>query len=106
MVTVAELGSKDLRYRPGAPVTPKQLEILKFMARHFGEHGVMPTIREIGTEFRISSPNGVRCHLTALLEKGYLVWANSSGKRARSLIIPELLAAVRVASEEFIKGLE
>jgi len=35
-------------------------------------HGSSPTIREIGKHMGISSTNGVRLHLTALIKKGYL----------------------------------
>ena len=37
------------------------------------ENHVPPTIREIGAEFGFSSPNGVRCHLKALMDKGELI---------------------------------
>src|SRR5581483_409794 len=35
--------------------------------------GYGPTVREIGTEFKISSPNGVMCHLKALEKKGLII---------------------------------
>nr|MBN2278017.1 transcriptional repressor LexA [candidate division Zixibacteria bacterium] len=36
------------------------------------ERGKSPTIREIGEKFGISSTNGVRTHLQALMKKGYI----------------------------------
>jgi repressor LexA len=47
-------------------------EILSFIRRFQQEHGMPPTIREIGKEFEISSTNGVRYYLTMLEKAGYL----------------------------------
>ncbi|MGH8014659.1 MAG: transcriptional repressor LexA, partial [Candidatus Zixiibacteriota bacterium] len=53
-------------------LTNRQRQILEFIERHFQKLGNTPTIREIGKQFRISSTNGVRTHLQALVKKGYL----------------------------------
>ena len=53
-------------------LTPKQKEILDFIREHMQKYSAPPTIREIGKHFRISSTNGVRCHLTALENKNYI----------------------------------
>ena len=53
------------------PLTERQTKILRWIVRCW-TNGYTPTIREIGTRFSISSPNGVVCHLTALRRKGYL----------------------------------
>ena len=47
-------------------------EILKFIRGFQQEHGLPPTIREIGRAFGISSTNGVRYYLTLLEKAGYL----------------------------------
>lgn len=55
-----------------APLTHRQRAILTFVERRIAERGQSPTVREIGSEFRIASTNGVRSHLMALVKKGYL----------------------------------
>ncbi len=47
-------------------------EILSFIKRYRLEHGSAPTIREIGTQFEISSTNGVRYYLNLLEKAGYI----------------------------------
>ena len=53
-------------------LTERQQEILDYMKDFFCENQGFPTIREIGLEFGIRSPNGVMTHLKALRRKGYL----------------------------------
>jgi len=53
-------------------LTNRQKQVLEFIEKHFQKFGNTPTIREIGKNFRISSTNGVRTHLEALIKKGYL----------------------------------
>ncbi len=53
-------------------LTIRQKAILEFIEKHFRNFGNTPTIREIGNNFKISSTNGVRAHLEALIKKGYL----------------------------------
>ena len=54
--------------------------------------GFPPAIRDICTDFGISSPNGVMCHLKALETKGYInrVQKHKNNKRAqaRGITIP------------------
>ncbi len=53
-------------------LTDKQRAILEYIQQQIVERGHPPTVREIGEEFNISSTNGVRTHLTALIKKGYI----------------------------------
>jgi len=53
-------------------LTDKQRLVLEFIENQILHKGHSPTIREIGKKFGISSTNGVRTHLTALIKKGYL----------------------------------
>ena len=53
-------------------LTPRQQNILDFVAEFQGEHGFPPSIREIGEFFGIRSTNGVSDHLRALEKKGFL----------------------------------
>jgi len=56
--------------KPG--LTDRQREVLGFIEGEIVDRGHSPTIREIGRRFGISSTNGVRTHLAALVKKGYL----------------------------------
>lgn len=53
-------------------LTERQKQILDYIESLIVERGHSPTIREIGARFGISSTNGVRSHLAALVKKGYL----------------------------------
>ena len=53
-------------------LTQRQKEILEYIETMITEFGKSPTIREIGEKFGISSTNGVRAHLEALMKKGYI----------------------------------
>jgi len=51
-------------------LTDRQREIYDFIVDTIVQQGVPPTIREIGEEFGITSTNGVRSVLEALVKKG------------------------------------
>ena len=53
-------------------LTKRQLEVYKFIRDKIRGRGFGPTVREIAAEFDISSPNGVVCHLKALVKKGLI----------------------------------
>ncbi len=53
-------------------LTPRQREIYEFVKDNIMNRGYGPTVREIGDEFGIRSPNGVMCHLKALEKKGLI----------------------------------
>jgi repressor LexA len=53
-------------------LTPRQKDIYKFIRGKIQGRGYGPTVREIGVEFHIKSPNGVMCHLKALQKKGLI----------------------------------
>lgn len=53
-------------------LTKRQREIYEFLKDKIVNRGYGPTVREIGSHFGISSPNGVMCHLKALEKKGLI----------------------------------
>ncbi len=53
-------------------LTPRQREIYFFIRSKIQGRGYGPTVREIGLQFQIKSPNGVMCHLKALQKKGLI----------------------------------
>jgi repressor LexA len=57
---------------PNPTLTPRQQEVYDLIKSHIEEKGWPPTIREIGGSVGIRSPNGVICHLKALVKKGMI----------------------------------
>jgi repressor LexA len=53
-------------------LTSRQRSVYDFIRDKIVNRGYGPTVREIGEEFGISSPNGVMCHLKALEKKGLI----------------------------------
>ena len=53
--------------------TKRQKAVYLFIREKIYGRGYGPTVREIGDEFGISSPNGVMCHLKALEKKGLII---------------------------------
>jgi len=53
-------------------LTKRQRAVYEFIRDKIVGRGYGPTVREIGVEFGISSPNGVMCHLKALEKKGLI----------------------------------
>ncbi|MDG3003307.1 transcriptional repressor LexA [Paludisphaera mucosa] len=53
-------------------LTSRQREIYSFIRSKIQGRGYGPTVREIGIQFLIKSPNGVMCHLKALQKKGLI----------------------------------
>jgi repressor LexA len=72
---------------PWDRLTERQREVYEFIRDKMRNRGYGPTIREIGREFKITSPNGVMCHLKALERKGII-------KRERNMS-----RAIRLAAE-------
>jgi repressor LexA len=53
-------------------LTKRQRLVYEFIKDKIRNRGYGPTVREIGEHFKISSPNGVMCHLRALEKKGII----------------------------------
>ena len=54
-------------------MTDRQREIYDFIRLKIESRGYGPTVREIGLQFGIKSPNGVMCHLKALVKKNLIL---------------------------------
>ena len=63
-------------------LTTRQEEILEYIKKYSKENRMPPTVREIGNHFEISSTNGVRSILAALIKKGYI---NRSPRLSRGI---------------------
>lgn len=66
-------------------MTNRQREIFEFIREKIEKRGYPPTVREIGVAFDIKSPNGVMCHLNALVKKG-LIDRQAQSARAIQLV--------------------
>ncbi len=53
-------------------LTERQADVYRFIREKIKTRGYGPTVREIANEFNINSPNGVVCHLKALVKKGLI----------------------------------
>ncbi|MBU8935000.1 MAG: transcriptional repressor LexA [candidate division Zixibacteria bacterium] len=76
-------------------LTDRQRAILEFIKQVITAHGHPPTVREIGAKFGITSTNGVRTHLSALIRKGYLR-KNSFISRGLELVQPVMSEVGRI----------
>lgn len=81
MVNFSERTTQRLVSEKRPTLTKRQQEIYDFLADKINNRGYGPTVREIGLEFKIKSPNGVMCHLKALERKG-LIRRESNMSRA------------------------
>ena len=66
-------------------LTQRQLDVYEMIRDLIVNRGYGPTVREIGAEFEIRSPNGVMCHLRALEKKG-LIRRDPNKSRAIELV--------------------
>jgi repressor LexA len=61
-----------MMYIDRTQLTKRQKNIYEFVRDKILNRGYGPTVREIGDHFKITSPNGVMCHLRALEKKGFI----------------------------------
>ena len=62
-------------------LTPRQMDALNAIKVRIKKHGYPPTIKDIADDLGVSSTNGVREHLKALVSKGHI----SRTQHARSI---------------------
>lgn len=60
-------------------LSPRQREILDFIAASIDQSGVVPSYRQIGQALAIGSTNAVSDHIKALIRKGYVERVGSHG---------------------------
>jgi repressor LexA len=72
---------------PSDVLTEKQKAVYEFIRDKIRNRGYGPTVREIGLQFGIRSPNGVMCHLKALERKRLITRE------------PNMSRAIRLAAE-------
>ncbi len=62
-------------------ITQRQAQIFEFIVDQIATNYTPPTLREMMAHFGITSPNGISCHLRALVAKGYLRHLKDGGGR-------------------------
>jgi repressor LexA len=67
-------------------MTERQRNVLEFIKSFSSKHGVPPTVREIGEQFKVT-PRAAFDHLKALERKGELQRRVSAGRTSRSLTV-------------------
>lgn len=66
-------------------LTPRQREVLNYIAAFIDDEQRPPTIRDVQRYFNFASPNGVLCHLEALDRKGWIQRSRGSSRGIRLL---------------------
>lgn len=86
-------------------LTPRQREVFEFIKERIEETNRPPTLREIGLRFQISSTNGVRSILAALVKKNFIA---RSPKLSRGIDLPQTTRepSTRISPTAEIKVLE
>jgi len=67
-------------------LTKRQKEILDFLVGFIDEHGYAPSLEEIASHFRLSSPSTVHKHLLNLEEKGFI---RRQSSRSRAVLVSD-----------------
>jgi repressor LexA len=70
-------------------LTPRQQQVYDFIREKIVARGFGPTVREIGDFLKISSPNGVVCHLKALERKGMI---HRLANKSRAIELTEIIS--------------
>lgn len=64
-----------------APLTPRQREVLAFVAEYVRTHDYPPSLEEIRRTFGQATTSGAKVHVNALVCKGWLKRAAKTGPR-------------------------
>ena len=80
-------------------LTQRQKEVYEFIREKIRNRGYGPTVREIGANFDISSPNGVMCHLKALERKGLITRESHMSRAIQLSESPQQRTSLRLAGQ-------
>jgi repressor LexA len=64
-------------------ITPRQREVLAFIARFYADHGYAVTNRQICRQFKFVSPNAAVTHLKPLRRHGLVTWQSGQARTIR-----------------------
>jgi repressor LexA len=77
-------------------LTPRQREVFEFIKARIEQTNRPPTLREIGLQFQISSTNGVRSILAALVKKNFIA---RSPKLSRGIDLPQTTREPKIPAD-------
>jgi repressor LexA len=80
-------------------LTHRQQQVYNYIKEKIAERGCGPSIREIGSELGIRSPNGVLCHLNTLVKKGYITREPHQSRTIRLTEQPQNRACLPLAGQ-------
>ena len=84
-------------------LTARQEQLFRWVVRFWARHLRPPTYRDVMAGMRINSPNGVACHLRALVKKGYLEPPDTSARCVMPAGLRErLVPAVGPVAEKYL----
>lgn len=75
-------------------LTPRQLEVLRFLCAYHDQRGVMPTVNEIGAGIGVHSKSSVINNLHGLEIRGYIRRLPRKNRAIEILVRPEMPAPV------------
>ena len=78
-------------------LTKRQRNVYEFIRSKIRGRGYGPTVREIGEQFDITSPNGVVCHLKALEKKGLITREPNMSRAIQLALEPAHLRGLPLA---------
>lgn len=81
--------------------TDRQLRVYHAILRLTAKHGCPPTVREIGKECGIRTPNGVMSNVAALRRKGWIE-PDDGVHTSRAIMPAELRQAIKDAARRLI----
>jgi repressor LexA len=64
-------------------ITPRQREVLAFIAKFYSDHGYAVTNRQICKAFKFASPNAAVMHLKALRRRDLVTWQPGEARTIR-----------------------
>lgn len=83
-------------------ITQRQADMYMAINAYWGTHRRSPSVRDLGELMGIKSPNGVKCHLSALTKKG---WIEGAGEqKTRGLLTEEVINALEKMKQPEVKG--
>lgn len=65
------------------PPTPRQLEILRWIAGYINDKGYPPTRRDICKGFELASPNAAQQHMSKLRTRGLVTYTERASRTLR-----------------------
>lgn len=76
----------------GKELTPKQQELLDWIAEFIDRNGFSPTVREMMRGVGLKSPSAVQARLDILKKKGWVQWVHRQTRTVRLVQVQAIAA--------------